>query len=310
MESMPEVDLKPGIHANDTGSPDLTVVVTSTWDPSYLKSCLESLRSQTSPAEVIVAGSGSEGLPETLCREYPELTFLNCPPSTPPPGIRCLAMRAARGRVVALTKAVGRVPRDWCSNIIRLHQENDQVIGGAIEFASLDNGPNWAAFLCEYSHLLPGAIRGVDLASSNISYKRRLLEQNWDLFGSGEWETLIHWKLQRRGVRFLPVPELVVSYHQQFQFCEFLRQRYYFARSFAEMRSRQTGWWRRILRAAGSPLLPLLFFSRISRNVISRPGYRWALARSLPFLIPCLLIGAAAELCGYLHDSDCSDKVR
>lgn len=309
MSDMSRVDPKPGNHVNRKSRLDLTVVVTSTWGPSYLQECLESLNGQTAAAEVIVPWSGSQGPPQTL--SGPRLTFLKCPSATAPPLMRYLAMRAARGGVVALTKDTCRVTNDWCSRIVALHREKDhEVIGGSVEFASLDNGPNWAAFLCEYSQLLPGALTGANLAGCNVSYKRRLLEENWDLFAGGEWESLIHWKLRRRGARFLPAPELVVRYRQIFRFREFLRQRYYFTRSLAEMRSRRSGWPERILRAAGSPLLPFLSFSRISRNAFSQPGWGRRLAMSLPWLIPSLVTGAAGELCGCLLDGDCSVRVK
>jgi hypothetical protein len=78
------------------------------------------------------------------------------------------------------------------------------------------------------------------------------------------------------------------------------------------MRARRLPAGRRLLYAAGSPLLLPLFLFRIARSVAKRPGYGYfpAFAKTLPLLFLFLSIWAAAEFTGYVAgEGDSSWKV-
>jgi hypothetical protein len=69
--------------------------------------------------------------------------------------------------------------------------------------AAVDDGDmDWAAFLCEYAHLIPpiesGSVAG--LTGNNVIYRRELRERHRDVVEAGEWENYLHDHLRENGV--------------------------------------------------------------------------------------------------------------
>ncbi|MBI4454515.1 MAG: glycosyltransferase [Acidobacteria bacterium] len=283
-------------------SPKLSVVVTSTGGDAYLTVCLDGLLEQAHGVELVVAVVGDEATARRVREAYPEVHLLSFERGLSLPQARYRALQVCKGEVVAFTKDTCTVRRDWCRRLMDLHRQNSHgVIGGAIDFCSREDGCNWAAFFCEYACLLPPLLQSKDPAMSNVSYKRQILETFKEVFSSGNWETLTHENLHTRGVRFLARPDLLVDYRKTFGFTEFLTQRYHFARSFAGMRAAQVPLWRRVFWTLGSPFLPVLFLTRLTRLLIPVTQYRKKFLASSPWLLLFLCAGAWGELRGYLQ---------
>src|SRR5262249_42857904 len=105
---------------------------------------------------------------------------------------------------------------------------------------------------------------------------------------------------QARGERLLQVPAIVVRKEKRFTFGYFIKQRFYFSRSFAGMRRAQLSSGRRLIYLAGSPLLPALMLWRIGREVFRKRRLRMHFLLSLPLLATFLVSYAIGEFVGYL----------
>ncbi|MFQ5738774.1 MAG: glycosyltransferase family 2 protein [Acidobacteriota bacterium] len=294
----------------NTRQPDLSIVVVSTRGPSELKDCLERLAPQSDGVEVIVARAGTLKALGSLPERFAGFRFVEYPPRLSLPLIRFQALKTSRGRCVALTKDSCRVAKNWCRKLRELHHRWDEaVIGGALRFGAPPRGSQWAAFLCEYWRFLPELLLSRDPATANVSYKKELLEAQWSLWEQGRWETLTHRVLEQQGAGFRASPELWVEYKLERPFGEFLRQRYLYSCSFAEMRVVEASPLWRLTWFLGSPLIPFLLLARMTRALLPHRKYRWTFFRSLPWLFPLLAAGAWGELCGYLRAGDSGARV-
>ncbi|MEE8586985.1 MAG: hypothetical protein V3T83_19255 [Acidobacteriota bacterium] len=285
-----------------SGRPDLSVVVTARGPECGLDACLRALAPDKGRTEVIVASCGGYEPSAQLQSRHVWARFQYFPQPLSPPQLRLQAARLARADILAFSKDSVCPAPGWCRSLIRLHRRYPQeVIGGAIRFASRPDSLNWAAFLCEYAPFLPGSLSALEPASSNLSYKRRLLERFPELFSEGLWETLLHRQLRLLGVGFRLFPELEVDYLARFRWGGFLLQRYHFSRSFAAQRARRASAGLRMLRIAAAPLLPFLLTARLWRQLSPHPQYRGIGLRCLPWLALFFSAGAWGELRGCLQ---------
>jgi hypothetical protein len=137
-----------------------------------------------------------------------------------------------------------------------------------------------------------------DLVGMNVSYDRRALEAIDDLVREGRWESWLHPRLRSCGFAFHCDSRAVINHVKDFGIREFLSQRYHYSRSHAGMRNAELG-WRRVLYAAGSPLLVPLLYRRIARNVWHRRGPVAEFAKSTPLILLYTVVWAFGEAVGY-----------
>jgi hypothetical protein len=136
---------------------ELSVVVPSVNGWSDLEGCLNALAAQRDGVEleVLVPDRCGEPLRSKLRSAFPWVRLIEAPVGTTIPTLRSLAFAQARGDSVAVIEDHVLVPRGWARRLLNQQKSGEDVVGGAVENAATDRLVDWAAFLCEYSHLLP-----------------------------------------------------------------------------------------------------------------------------------------------------------
>jgi hypothetical protein len=117
---------------------------------------------------------------------------------------------------------------------------------------------------------------------------------------TGYWEYFLHEELRRNGVRILFIPSAIVRKNIESGFLYFLKQRFYYSRSFAGMRRERATALQRLIYAAIAPGLPVLMTIRIAKPIFQKRRFRKEFLLSLPLLGAFMVSYAAGEFVGYL----------
>jgi hypothetical protein len=144
------------------------------------------------------------------------------------------------------------------------------------------------------------ARENIDLPGDNAAYRRRLLEQNRDLYREGFWEPDVHRKLKADGVVCWHSPALVVRQGRSFGWRAFVRQRLHHGRAYGHQRGERFSRARNLAGVLGSPLVPFLMTGRVLREVASRRRLRMRAFAALPMMFLFNLTWAYAEARGHL----------
>ena len=139
-----------------------------------------------------------------------------------------------------------------------------------------------------------------NLNDANIAYRRSLLTEHLHLLDRGYWPMALHPQLLASGIRLLSVPEMVVCHRGPFDFGYYLQQRYWFSRAFAGVRAQNQSALHRFGYLLGAPLIPLMLLARMTLAVIRKGRRTGQFIRTLPLIIPALVVLVAGEWVGYL----------
>jgi len=294
--------------------PLLSVVVPSVNGIRDLLECLSALAAEAArvPLEVLVVDRVGPALAEEVARQHPWVRIIEAARGTTIPDLRAIAFSAAVAPVVAVIEDHVHVPPGWATQMLTAQQRGETVVGGAVENAATERLVDWAAFLCEYSHLLPPLPEGSvpAITGNNTTYRRELLERFREATSSGRWEDHLHAVLRAHGIQLFCRPEIVVRHKRHYTVREYVSQRYLYARSYAAARLAGRPWPVRVVYGAAAALLPPLLFGRIAGRVWSRPRYRPVLVRSIPLLILFVTAWAAGEIAGaWLGPGDALSRV-
>lgn len=285
-------------------APDLSVVVPSVNGWQDLRACLEAVEASGRQVslEVLVADRCGDEVRRLIAQQFPEVRVLAAPEGTSIPDLRAIGFRAARAASVAVIEDHVIVPPNWARQMVDAQNSGEDVVGGSVYNAATDTTVDWAAFFCEYSHLLPPLPAGPTawLTGNNTVYRRALLERYRTETQAGRWEDHLHATLRGAGVTLFCHPEIQVGHKKHYTFREYFTQRYLFARSYAGARVHATSWRTRVLYAAGAAALPPVLFFRIVGRVAGKKGYHTELAKSMPLIGLFVLGWAFGEMVGAL----------
>lgn len=293
-----------GPDAPATTRPEISVVVASVNGLPYPLSCLEALTAQRGaiPAEIIVADCTGASTVAAIKERFAQVRVLAFDEPKSVPWLRAAGIRAARGRLVAVTED-HCVPRpDWFERIVEVHARTGwAAVGGGVE-NDQDRLVDWAVFFCEYhQHMSPVPQGPSDfIPGMNVAYDMDALAPLEELFEEGLWENFLHDKLRAAGHVLGMDPSIVVGHRKHFTVRMFLAERFHYSRSFAGMRVAGAPLRRRLAWAAGSLLLPGLLVLRLTRNVIRRRQFVRQYVMALPLVVLFSLMWSVGELVGYL----------
>lgn len=283
--------------------PELTVVVPAVNGWTDLQRCLTALDRERADAaiEVLVVDRCGEAVRERVRREFPWASILVAPPDAGIPDMRAMAFAAACAGSVAVIEDHVLVPRGWARQLLDAQARGEEVVGGTVYNAATERTVDWAAFLCEYSHLLPPLPDGPAdaLTGNNTVYRRTLLERFRGATGGGQWENHLHDALRAAGVTLYSRPAITAAHKKHYSIREYASQRYLYARSYAGARVQGAPIPKRLAYCAAAFLLPPLLFSRVVSRVLSKGVHRAELVRSLPLLAVFVCCWAAGEIVGY-----------
>jgi hypothetical protein len=191
---------------------------------------------------------------------------------------------------------------DWVRQILAAHEQPFAVIGGAIENA-VDRPLNRALYYCDFGRYGRPLERGeaAYVSDVNVSYKREALMAVQDVWRDSYHETTTHWTLRARGEVLYLDPRLVV-YQQRppISWVDALRERIEWGRIFAETRAARLSTRRRLLYAAGAPLLPAVLSARVWGHMRRQRLGAWRLFSTLLPAIVLLTGWVLGELAGYV----------
>jgi hypothetical protein len=251
--------------------------------------------------EILVVDRVGEALRREVAGRFPSVLLLAAPVDTTIPDLRALAFEAATAPVVAVIEDHVIVPPGWARAHLDAQARGEQVVGGAVENAATERLVDWAAFLCEYHHLIPplpaGPVPGI--TGNNTSYDRALLMTYRDTWRKGRWEDHLHEAMRRDGVTLFSHPEIRVGHKKHYSVGEYLSQRYLYSRAWAGVRSRETPAAARFAAGAARVVLPPVLYLRMVRTIWNKGRHRRELLRSLPMLALFALGWALGEMVGF-----------
>jgi hypothetical protein len=282
----------------------LSIIVISFSPQPILERCLAALSPQIESGEneLLVIGRWPDtALLSDLRTHYPNAVFIEAPLQETIPQMRLRGIAEAQGRLIALLEDDCIVGVNWCQTISAVHQTTDQpAVGGAI---NPDNYPrllDWAVYFCEYARFLgPFAGPVSALPGNNVSYKRKSLPPA-ETMPDGFYEVFLHWQWQQDGRTLLADPDLALTNINRWNWTNILTKPYQHGRSFAALRSVQSSPLQRLLRAALTPLLPILQVGRIIKEVAARGRHLTKLILALHMILLFQISWALGELIGNL----------
>jgi hypothetical protein len=281
---------------------DLSVVVPSVNGWSDLDGCLAALEAQRRDVnlEVIVADRLGEALRARVRSKYPAVRLVEANPGTTIPDLRAMAFAAATGRSIAVIEDHVLVPEGWARQMLEAQGRGEDVVGGSVENAATQRTVDWAAFLCEYSHLLPPLPEGPSdwLTGNNTVYRRSLLERYRAVTEQGRWENHLHDRLRADGVTLYCRPAIRVGHKKHYTIWEYFSQRYLYSRSYAGARVAGTPVSRRLAYGLAAVALPPVLLYRTVSRIWKKGSHRSELMRSIPLLAIFVTGWAAGEVVG------------
>lgn len=282
-------------------TPELSVVVPSVNGWGDLEGALDALAASAGDVrlEVLVPERVGESVRAPLRQRFPEVRLLPLPADTTIPAMRAAAFTQARADSVAVIEDHVIVPPGWARALLAARARGEAVVGGSVENAATERVVDWAAFLCEYSHILPPLPEGPStwLTGNNTVYARDLLVKYGPQV-AGRWENALHDLLRRQGVTLMMRPEISVGHKKHYTVGEYASQRYLYARSYAGARFAGAGAVTRVAAGLGALALPPLLFYRVVSRVVAKGHHRTELVKSLPLLALFVSAWAVGEVVG------------
>lgn len=282
--------------------PALSVVVPSVNGWSDLEGALRALERERAAAdlEVLVVERCGPAVRSAIASAFPWAEVLPVDHSISIPEMRALAFDAARAPSVAVIEDHVRVPAGWVNAMLDARR-SARVVGGGVRNTATGTQLDWAAFLCEYSHLLPPLAGGESawVTGNNTVYDRELLREHADVIARGGWENLLHDAIRTGGVPLISRPDIVVDHKKHYTFGEYFSQRYLYARSYAGARVADAPLTRRMAYGLAAILLPPLLLARTVSRILQKEVPRGLAWRSVPYIAVFVLAWGAGEVIGY-----------
>ena len=283
---------------------DLSVVIPSVNGLPILLECLDALRAEADSGlriEMLVVDRCGEGVRRAVRERFPEATILAVERGATIPEMRALAFDLAHADAVAVIEDHVLVPSGWARQLLEALAAGHDVVGGTVRNDATERLVDWAAFLCEYSHLLPPIPGGAAewLAGNNVVYRKAVLEKYRATAAAGRWEDHLHAAMRRDGIVLFCSPDIVVGHKMHYRVREYVSQRFLYARSYAGQKRSEMSPAGRALMAMGMLALPPVLLFRIIQRVLAKRKHRAELARSLPLLSVFVCAWAFGEMVGY-----------
>jgi len=250
-------------------------------------------------AEIVVAIGDLRARPEDAVTRYPGVAWVSAPGASVF-ALRALALRHARGDVVAITEDHAIVVPGWCERTVAVHADHPEAagVGGAVDNGATETAIDWASFFIANGPFAPPLSgRGARISlQANVSYKRDVL---CDANPMGMIQHTLNEDLAAAGATLIADERLVVVHDQSLSWREHSAGHFHNGRSIAASRLSRLG-RRRALYAVAALGLPPVMLVRTVRTVLPKRRYRRALVASVPAICWLLVCHAAGEVAGYV----------
>jgi glycosyltransferase involved in cell wall biosynthesis len=288
-----------------SNSQPLSVVIASIVGAPFIDECLTSLERQAKDcgAEVIVVACGTAEYADRIAHKFPWVRVIHQARRESVPELWRRGVEEATGEILAMIEEHCLAAPDWLQHAIEAHAGGTcGVVGGPVVDYDYQRLRDWVVYYCEYNGFMPPWRDGEahELGNANIAYSRALLLRYKDFMGIGYWGASLHPRMISDGVKFRPVPAMVVYHRGPFNYGYYLQQRYWFSRAFAGARSRHLPASKKMAYVLASPVVPFLLLARMAERVWRQQCHFDKFLQSLPLLIPALFVYVAGEFVGYL----------
>jgi glycosyltransferase involved in cell wall biosynthesis len=276
-----------------------SVIIPSYDSEQTIIPCLSSVMAQdlAEPYEVIVVDSSKDRTPYLIRKQFPTVKLIHLERRTDPGTARNIGIAKAQGEILAFIDSDCVASHDWLQRMIRAHDSQHRVVGGAIENGNPDTLISRAGYVIEFREFLPiGLPRMVKhIPTCNISYKREVFTNYGGFRGDfyPQEDLLYNWEIRQKGERILFDPAIRVAHHHRTKLRDYLKHQVNIGQV--------TPWVLKRTDLPGSfiaaqpwlatlalPLLPLVKFIRTVTTFL-RLQPETILHR--PFLLPLLLLG-------------------
>lgn len=212
-------------------------------------------------------------------------------------GARAAAIRAATAPVVVFGETHSFPEPGWARALIDAHAGPWTVVGPGMSNANPQSAVAWSNLLLDYGPFVGKSEGGPveHLMGHNSSYKRdALLEVDPGLEKLLISDAVLNDHLAASGHQMYFEPAARTRHLNVSRLLPWLLERLDAGRQYAAERARTWPWWRRLVYACGSPLIPPVRLQRILRGLRdSARGWRFAL-----WILPSLLVGAKVSAFG------------
>lgn len=216
---------------------------------------------------------------------------------------RAAGVRAATAPIVFLGETHSYPEPDWADGLIEAHEGDWAAVTPGFRNANPAGALSWAGFLADYGAWLATLPprEGRAIPTYNTAYKRAaLLELGPDLerlLTTGD-ELLV--RLRAAGHRFLFHPSSPIAHVNVTDLRSWIVERFLGGLLTASSRMPRWSTARRLLYAAGSPLIPAVVLARVAPGVgVARRSFDLP-AATYPALVIGTAVSALGELVGYV----------
>lgn len=282
----------------------LTVVVAAWNDAELLRTCLRSLEACSGRAalEVIVAAPSGRGF-EAVVSEFAEDAVVPMPSDATVPVLRAAGLARASGDIVAFLEDHAMVAPSWAAALLEPFGDSAvHAVGGPVAPAPGLSTLDWGAYLFDYGRFMPPAVAGPvrELSGLNMAFARELLDALGDTLRDGVIEGPLHEALRQRGVVLYLAPAAIVYQTKRYSLRETLDSVYYLGRGYASRRVQGTAVAGRLMRAAGSMVLPAVLVWRVLSVVLPKGRDTGRVLAGLGYLCLIALAWSVGEVVGYV----------
>jgi hypothetical protein len=215
------------------------------------------------------------------------------------------AVPVCSAELVAYAEEHGFPPPNLCEVLIRVAAETNYQAYG---WSMLPSNPGWVSWAHIYGQfaevVAPRPSGEVSRTGGHHTMYRRSLLMEYqgrlvDLFGH---EAVLQEDLERRGIKLYLIGEVSSGHTQISSFWSYLHHEFVSQRGFAVARVRNLkwGWGRRLLYAAGSPLIPFLRVKRSLPFIRSTGRWNELMPQIGLIMLAANSAGALGEALGYL----------
>lgn len=277
-----------------------SVIIPSYESHATTAAMLQSLRDQLfQDFETILVDSGpSDGVAQ-IAANFPEVHYHRAAARMLPHEARNVGVSLARSTVLVFTDPDIVAAPDWLEKLMAIYRSENRPVAGAVASLQAD----WfttGIHLAKFDLWLPGGpARDVAIgATVNFLCPRPLFDDAGGFNGREMiGDTLLSWKLARRGHRLCFAPDAIVYHDHRSTFRQLLTERFARGADFARLRMETPEWnIARTLITLCASIIPVRLTKLVARTVghSARAGRLSDGLRTLPIVIS----GHAAWLAG------------
>ena len=282
----------------------VSVVVAVEQSAENLPAILHSLAPEKYPSlEVLICRAAGDYAPLPPIGERVNVRTLQGETGARIPDLWKDGILAAEGPLVATLTAHCIPEPEWVKHVLELDMEDGTVgVGGSIRNDPDADGPSWAIFAQRYiRYAPPQQSREVDdIAADNAVYMRSAILEHGELLDQGFWEPSFHALFKQKGLRLRIDPQLLVTHYNRYPVGRFFSQRVTHGSEFGYTRAKSAGLAKRLLFMCASPVLPIVFLSKILASLRRHPERHIRIWVALPWLLLFLAGWGIGEAKGYI----------